>query len=200
MLSTQARKVYIKKASSRFSFVLKETLHWKFEEPKPLKGPVAEARGQAVESVFRMNHRYRRWYWSRWELTAREPGVGDFFDEGGFRFPDYLGLCLWDPQRLFNLGLQSGCESLPTTAKYFKQNELPLRWRDVFLEELVRSPGGQLRYIKYSKYNRIISWYQKLDFLGPGLDFSPNSKGLEMSQYGKNLWRLLAAYDDALHI
>lgn len=198
MLSTQARKVYIKKVSSRFSFVLKETLHWKFEEPKPLKGPVAEARGQAVDSVFRMNHRYRRWYWSRWELTAREPGVGDFFDEGGFRFPDYLGLCLWDSQRLFYLGLQSGCESLPTTTKYFKQNELPLRWRDVFLEELVRSPGGQLRYIKY---DRIISWCNKLDFLGPGFHSGPNSEKLDInSQYEKNLTRLLAAYDDALRI
>lgn len=177
MLSSEERKLQIERASIRFSDILKETCHWKFEDPEPPNGWLAD-------QVLHFNHEARSRYWLSWEDHAIR---GKFeFEEGGYWFPDYLGLCLWDPGRLFVLRLNYGSAlSLNSprwrlgSFRYVPDTDLGTRWRDVFLEELVRLPEGKRRRIDRRLQDLITLWD----------NHGPHWGQLDIDQYGRDLER-----------
>lgn len=149
---SQAIRLFISSElkKSTFPTLLEETLNCKFEEPKPIAGIDAKKYGQHDSSVNEANNKYReslggdpleKWY----GCTTPNP------DSHNPHFLDYLGLCIWDGRRQEALGIGPLCKKYtarysrhPTNAEFNTTNTVVL-WGDLFLHEVFRLPGGQLR-------------------------------------------------------
>lgn len=185
MLSSQARKLFIGKASSKMSPVLTETLHWKFENPK-----LSSFKGIQPSSVDNFNSKTRKLYWLAWENRAREDRF-EFGDDGCW-FPDHLGLCLWDKKRLTYLGLEHEFQEILLPAKrsgYFMTAHRIFRWQDIFLEELLRLPGGRKRPLSGKLKKQILRWHHAASTWGQSTD---RRLGI-----GKRMSQLLAMPEEA---
>lgn len=192
--TNRERNAWVKEAMSRHSLVLKATGNWKFESPKPSESVQATQWGQTTSGASRANSIHWQYYSANWEWCVRMSGFK--FEQNGPWFADYLGVCLWDRQRLVYLGLQDEStmffepgSRLPKKPGFYTSNEIPVRWQDVFLEELARLPGGQRRWLfKYEE--QIIRWYYEIVNSGGLYGLKP----LELDQCEKDVEQLLTAH------
>jgi hypothetical protein len=171
--SSRARKVQVTKAWSDFLPVLKETAHWKSEEPKPARTVTACYWGQDTGNAFMSNSSYRGHHWFVWQNLCSYNDAK--LESRDLRISDYLGLCLWDAKRLVYLGLEhmpnkylDPCLGRPwqprdTDIKFYNSDLLTDRWRDLFIQELIRLPGGRRRMLSNNCKRLLDCWAGRLE-------------------------------------
>ncbi|KAI7969728.1 hypothetical protein EIK77_005848 [Talaromyces pinophilus] len=163
------------------SVVLEETAGWRSESPVPV--PAKDVRKwwweQGKRSLFKYNSLYRTSYWYLWCSCAawdRPRGQRLNLKSRDLHFPDYLGLCLWDRKRLAYLGLERQFEQdIDPLLGYPKKSHVEIcksnivndRWRELFLHELVKLPGGQKYIISDDCKMLIDRWESKISHCGP---------------------------------
>ncbi|KAH8689677.1 hypothetical protein BGW36DRAFT_441999 [Talaromyces proteolyticus] len=162
--SRDPHNFHIKKWTS--STISEETSHWRFEEPKPMNGVKDLHNGQHSFCVNSINNGFRLWYWSCWfkDLYERPASKPHSYNP---QFPDYLGLCIWDYKRQGYLGLAYMYDGFldpclgplrSPNNRFFTSTRISTRWRDVFMREVVRLPGGQLRWLSKDLEIHIREW------------------------------------------
>ncbi|QKX60542.1 uncharacterized protein TRUGW13939_07687 [Talaromyces rugulosus] len=180
-ISKNYHKSQIEGTWSQSSVVLEETAKWRLENPAPV--PAKDVRKwwweQGKRSLFKYNSLYRSSYWYMWYSCAawdRPRGQRLSLKSRGLYFPDYLDLCLWDRKRLAYLGLEGQFEEdidpglgypKKSHVEICKSNIVNDRWRELFLHELVRPPGGQKYIISDDCRMLIDRWESEIGHHGP---------------------------------
>lgn len=137
----QSSRLQLAKWTSSTTF--KESLHWILEQPESVG---ASYLYQDKASINKMNYHLRTLYWRYWYRDCSEQS-GDQLQPR-----DYLGLCIWDGERLGYLGLRLMPEDYvdpcwgpvrKPTNKSFSSIRVERRWKDLFRQEVYKFPGGQ---------------------------------------------------------
>lgn len=148
-----------------FSTVFKENSQWRTEEPKLVETFRANQAGQNRSCISEMNFYIRESHWLCWYHNC----LSESFEQDQLLLPpDYLGLCIWDCKRLGYLGLKDMPENCldpclgpvrNPTNDFFSSTRMRLRWRAVFLRELLEFPGRRLRPRSKTLDNLMVKWY-----------------------------------------
>lgn len=181
-ISKNYHKSQIEETWPQSSVVLEETAKWRLENPAPV--PENDVRkwwwGQGKRSLFKYNSLYRSSYWYMWNSCAawgRPLGQRLGLKSRDLYFPDYLGLCLWDRKTTriswARTSVRRGYWSWARISQkkshveMCKSNIVNDRWRELFLHELVRLPGGQ-KYITSDDRRMLIDrWESEIGHHGP---------------------------------
>lgn len=153
-----------------FSTIFKESSQWRIEESRPVETLKGRQDGQKSFCISDMNFHLRERYWHYLYLSFY---LVSFEQDQLVLPPDYLGLCIWDLKRLGYLGLRYTPDNCldpclgpvrNPTNNFFSSSRFKMRWKDVFLHELLKFPGGQSRPRSKSLENLKAKWYEAVHF------------------------------------
>lgn len=154
-----------------FSTIFQDISQLKIEESRPVDSARGRQAGQSGTHISEINFHLRETYWHYLYLGFY---LVSFEQDQLLLPPDYLGLCIWDLKRLRYLGLIYTHENSidpclgpvrNPTNNFFSLDLFKIRWKDVFLQELLKFPGGKSRPLSKSLKNLKAKWYEAAPFL-----------------------------------